>query len=109
MIVQKRELAFIKITLDHQIQLQDFREGFVNIYKDFESNIIPHKGDFISDTCFKDPYEHEVIDVVIDYQQNECGVMLKPIIVEHNEKEFLLQYVEMAELHGWYCPTKECL
>ncbi|WDU80050.1 hypothetical protein [Lysinibacillus sp. G01H] len=99
----------MKIVLNHQVQLKDFREGYVNIYKDFESNVIPHKGDYIADLCFKDPYEYEVIEVIINYQENECNVTLKPLIAAHNDKDFLLRYVEMSEHHDWYCPTKEYL
>lgn len=36
-------------------------------YKTFESNVIPHKGDQIADSVFKDPYEYEVVDVTINY------------------------------------------
>ncbi|AVK95621.1 hypothetical protein FCT18_21260 [Lysinibacillus sphaericus] len=99
----------MKIVLNHQIQLQDYRKGYVDIYKDFESDVIPRKGDFIADTCFKDPYQYEVIEVIISYQENECNVSLKPIKVEHNDKDFLLRYVEMSELHNWYCPSKKYL
>lgn len=99
----------MEIKISHQIQLKDFRQGLVNLYKTFESNVIPHKGDFITDSCFKDPYEHEVIEVIIDYQENKCYVTLKPIVAETNDKQALINYVKMAELHGWECPIKDVL
>lgn len=96
----------MKIVLTHQIQLKDYRNGFVNIYKEFESDVVPHKGDYISDSCFKDPYEHEVVEVIINYRENECTVSLKPIVANSDDRAVLRNYVEMSELHDWYCPTK---
>lgn len=105
----REEVSILQITLSQQVQLKDFRKGYVNIYKIFESNVIPHKGDFIADSCFKDPYEYEVVEVIINYQENTCYVQLNSIIAELNDKQVLKNYVEMAELHGWECNTKEYL
>lgn len=99
----------MNIILSQAVMLEDFRKGHVNIYKEFTSNVIPHKGDYITDTCFKDPYEFEVVQVVLNYQQDECMVYLPPIIIESDDKQALLNYVNMTELHNWSCPTKETI
>lgn len=99
----------MKITLSQQISLEDFRKGFVNIYKYFDSAVIPHKGDLITDSLYKDPNEHEVVEVVIDYQNNECLVRLEMIKLESNDSKDLKKFVDLAELHGWECAIKDVL
>lgn len=93
----------MKIILMQQIQLEDFRKGWRNITKEFESNIVPHKGDLISDSVWKDPYEYEVVEININYSENECYVSLAPIKLETNDIEHLKKYTEMTKLHHWEC------
>lgn len=71
------------------------------VNKSFESNIIPRKGDFLADSAFKDPYEYEVGQVIIDYAQNLCIVYLAPVELNGDSKERLEQEVEMYKLHNW--------
>lgn len=107
MVLGRRDI--LKVVLSQHIRLSDFRDGHTNIYKEFESSVIPHKGDFITDTCFDDPYEYEVVEVVVNYQHDECLVHLSPIVIESNDNQAILKYVNMAELHDWECPTKETI
>ncbi|MBZ9688382.1 hypothetical protein G9F72_018800 [Clostridium estertheticum] len=96
----------MKIILSQQITLGDFRKGLRNVTKTFESNVVPHKGDFISDSVWKDPYEYEVQEVNINYQQDECYVQLPLIKLETNDKESLKGYIEMTRLHEWVCAVE---
>lgn len=68
--------------------------------KEIETNIIPHKGDFIEDSLWKNPYEYEVIETLINYSENYCMVTVK----EYNDKIPLNrkdEFARIAELHGW--------
>lgn len=89
------------IILIQQINLKDIDNGFRQIQKKFNSNIIPHKGDYISDGAFDDPDEYEIINVIIDYQENYVQVWLEPINLETNDKGDLEKYVEMTKLYNW--------
>ena len=91
----------MKISVSQTISLNDFREGHFIIRKEFESNVIPHKGDFLVDSVWKDPYEYEVVEVQIDYSKDACYVTLSMITFDHNNKEDLKQWHDMVKLHGW--------
>ena len=76
----------MKITLSQGILVNERSkeiDEFANIVKTIESDVIPHKGDFISDSLYGEfnIYEYEVTDVVISYTDNCCQVDLEPMIV----------------------------
>jgi len=91
------------IQIRQQIQLKHDIRAFREVYKEFESNCIPHKGDFISDPAFKEPYEYEVIETTIDYNNETCYVAIKPFVIESEKatKDDVIDYVKMMMLHGW--------
>ena len=91
----------MKIILTQVISLQTYGEGYFNMKKEFESEVIPHIGDKITDLVWSDPYEYPVVDVVIDYQQKICTVTLEQIQFEHNDKEYLKRWYDMVKSHGW--------
>lgn len=93
----------MNIILAQSIQLEDLKKGCRIITKEFQSNVIPHKGDLIYDSLWEDPYEYEVIEIIINYENDECSVTLAPRKLETNEMECLKEYVEMSKLHGWKC------
>lgn len=93
----------MKITLNQIIALKNINQGFRCIEKSFESNIIPHKGDFINDSLWKDPYEYEIGQVTIDYSKNSCEVQLHAIFLESTDENDVKEYVKIAKLHGWKC------
>lgn len=93
----------MKITLMQQVLLKDKINTFRDIYKEFESNVIPHKGDMICDPVWKEPYEYEVIGVSINYNENNCYVRLPFIELESNDEKCVKEYIKMAKLHGWKC------
>ena len=68
--------------------------------KEVETNVIPHKGDLIEDSLFKDPGEYEVIETTINYQENYCYVLLKQYenVFPVERKDELKR---IAELHDW--------
>lgn len=89
----------MKICISQQIiPKSDFRE-FKQISKEFESNIIPHKGDKIADRFYKEPYEYDVVECTIDYQENKCYVTLASINVE--TKDEVNEQIKISKLHGW--------
>ncbi|NFI05958.1 hypothetical protein FC959_16620 [Clostridium botulinum] len=89
----------MKIRLAQLISLNPVSKGCFSMNKEFESDIIPHAGDKIGDSVWKDPYEHEVIEVVINYQENICYVTLESI--ELASIQWLDEWREMVKLHGW--------
>jgi hypothetical protein len=91
----------MKIRLSQVISLKTYSEGTISISKEFQSNIIPHKGDMIGDSVWKDPYEHEVDEVIIDYSQDTCFVSLEMIKMDHDNIEVLKEWKQMVKLHGW--------
>lgn len=88
----------MKICISQQIIPKDIN-CFKHISKEFESNVIPHVGDKISDSFFKDPHEYDVVECIINYQEDECYVSLSPLNVE-TESQVNYQ-VEIAKAHGW--------
>ncbi|HOQ17303.1 MAG TPA: hypothetical protein PLL17_09950 [Defluviitaleaceae bacterium] len=91
----------MKIKITQHMQLADFNNGWTTISKTFNSNVIPHKGDMLTDTFWKDPYEYEVTEVVISYQFDECYVSVKPLVIRSNKRDVLIKYIEKAKLAGW--------
>lgn len=93
------------IQIRQQIKVKNDIRAIKEPYKEFESDIILHKGDFFTDSAFKDPYEHEVTEVTVSYQENTCYVHITPVVFEFenaNEKH-VDEYVKMMALHGWKC------
>lgn len=86
-----------------QIQLEEDIRSYRTIAKSFDSNVIPHKGDFISDTAFIDPYEYEVIDVTFSDTEDECYVSLSPVVIQTGDINQLKSYIEMTSWHKWEC------
>lgn len=96
----------MKIILMQSVQLMASNDKIHNartVMKELESNVIPHKGDFISDSFYKDPYEYEVVEVTINYQENECYVSIAPIVLNSSDIELLRKWIEIAKLHKWTC------
>lgn len=89
----------MKIIVYQQIIPKDNEREFKQIHKIFESNIIPHKGDKIADSFFKDPYEYEVADCTIDYQDDKCYIDLFPMKVSSVDQ--VSQQVDISKLHKW--------
>ncbi len=88
----------MKIYISQQIGIKGSKCP-VDIHKEFNSDIIPHAGDFISDPIWKDPYEYEVINVNINYEENECYVTVDKLNFEVDDFD---KYVkDCAKLHGW--------
>lgn len=89
------------IKLSQNVFLKDRPRTFRTAHKSFDSNVIPRKGDFISDTAFKAPYEHEVVEVTIDYQDDVCYVSLHSVEIESEDEAAVLRYLEIYKMHDW--------
>ena len=68
--------------------------------KTYESMMIPHKGDFVEDPLWKDPYEYEIEHVIFDYYENTCYVSVSPFVPKI-PKDRMYEFEHIAELHGW--------
>ncbi|WP_214770837.1 hypothetical protein [Exiguobacterium sp. s133] len=91
----------MKIVLYQTVHLKTFNKGSTVLTKFFESNTIPHKGDFIEDSIWKAGDDQEVQSVVINYQKNVCYVNLSPVTLNTEDKVKLTEYENMAKLHEW--------
>ena len=90
----------MKIILSQVIGLKESKRDCFLIKKEYESNIIPQVGWEIYDSLWKDPSEYEVIQVILNYKNNECQVALSSIKLEGN-KEYLKEWYDLVKLHGW--------
>ncbi|MDR9854911.1 hypothetical protein RJP21_14955 [Paenibacillus sp. VCA1] len=97
----------MKIIIMQQIQLDSSNRDLRNVYREFESNVIPHIGDFISDSAYKDPAEYEVAKVSINYYRDECYVSLYPVIIYSTNPADIDKVAKMMQSHGWTCPSLE--
>jgi hypothetical protein len=91
------------IIVIQEVQLKDIGSGFKQIRKTFNSNIIPRKGDYISDILWEEPDKYEVTQVIINYQEAHVQVWVQPIRLETNDKEALEKYNEKAKSYKWEC------
>lgn len=68
--------------------------------KTVETDVIPHKGDSIEDSLWKDPGEYEVVETIINYQERFCYVTVQnyKYVVPQSRKE---EFKKIAESHGW--------
>lgn len=94
----------MRITLSQQVLLKGRPNTFRTAYKHFESNVIPHEGDKVADSAFKDPYEFEVVNVIINYQDNTCHVSLRMIEIDSDNEKDIEGYLEIYRLHDWDYP-----
>ena len=95
----------MKIRIVQQVSLVDRPETFKNVFRDFESDVIPHKGDFIADAAFKDPDEYQVHSVSIDYDANLVQVMIYRLELDTEDEEAVGEYILKMKKHGWECNT----
>ena len=87
----------MRIQLIQYIQTKD--DNFPHpIYKYFDSDIIPHKGYYISDSIWTETTQYKVDEVVIDYATNKCTITLEKC--EEEWKTFAA-FLDMAKLHKW--------
>lgn len=77
------------------------KSEYTNIMKKFESNVIPHKGDYIEDSVWKDPFEYQVEEITINYEESECYVELPEVLINSNDRKDLDDYVENSKSYGW--------
>lgn len=68
------------------------------IYKYFDSDIIPHKGDYICDSVWSDTTQYKVDEVIIDYASNRCTVTVEKCV---EEWDTFAAFLNMAKLHNW--------
>ncbi len=72
------------------------------VFKEFETTLVPRKGELILDTAFKDPDEYEVIKVIYDFQNEKCSIDIAPYFLEGADKEKLEKHRDMyVQYHEW--------
>lgn len=90
----------MKIQLwQHVVPEKDYREFFV-ISKEYNSNIVPHFGDLITDDFYKNPSEMKVSNVVFDYGRDICSVQIEDMVVPAL-LDPKLSWHGIAQSHGW--------
>lgn len=75
-----------------------------HIIKEYESNIKPCIGDKITDYLWEDG-ECEVVDVNINYMDNELYVTIAPYKVTN--REHYEEVLKAAKSHGWSVPSEK--
>lgn len=93
----------MKITICRTLWLKEIASKTRSVTKTFESEIVPHKGDYIYSSAFHRDEEVEVVQVFIDYENNECMVYLKPFSIDSEDMEHLKNLVDVYLLHDWEC------
>lgn len=89
----------MKIEIIQYVCFDNPNKNFRIISKTFDSNIIPNKGDFISDPLFKKDDGYEVKNININYSRNICYITISPYPIQTEEE--LKDYVQIAKLHDW--------
>jgi len=69
------------------------------MWKKFNSDIIPHKGDFIKDPVWDSPEEYKVIETIIDYNNDICYVLVCEIAEDIEDIDHFIK--TCAKPHGW--------
>nr|WP_300004490.1 hypothetical protein [Tissierella sp.] len=95
----------MKIRIVQQVYLVDKPDTFKNVYKEFDSSIIPHKGDFITDRAFKNPDEYEVHSISLDYDADLAQVLIHSVELASDKEESIKEYITMMKRYGWICKT----
>ncbi|GIP54737.1 hypothetical protein [Paenibacillus vini] len=75
------------------------------LIKSFAAQPIPSVGFKIKDIAFRGPSEYEVVNVVINYENEECWVHLEPVYLESNDPEDLKDFIREYLMRGWECPV----
>lgn len=89
----------MKITICQEVKILGDKTPY-NWRKTYEAMIIPHEGDYIEDSLWKDPYEYKVFRVTINYSAGECLVEVEKYADEIPE-ERKDDFAHIANLHGW--------
>lgn len=89
----------ILIEISQQINVEGERIPRT-ICKKFESSIVPSLGMKIEDVGWKNPYNYEVTEVIINYNENTAFVTVAPYvnIVPANKIE---EFLKIEENCGW--------
>jgi hypothetical protein len=101
MVTNSKGSGYMRIVIEQQIMLKDISSSFRPVYKFFDSNVVPHVGDKIGDGAYKDPYEYEVVEVILDYNEDKAYVTLHVIELESEDRNLVAEWVNMFKLHGW--------
>ena len=95
----------MKITITQQVKIEG--DNFPHSWrKEYGERIaIPHKGDLLESSLWKDPYEYEVIEVLYDYEEDLCSITVAPYAITI-PKSRMEEFNHMANLHGWVTSWK---
>ena len=89
----------MKIHVSQQVNVEG--ENFPRtMYKEFESSIIPSLGMRIEDIGWKKPYDYEVVEVIINYEENRVFVS----VAQYNNvipADKIENFFEIQKHCGW--------
>ena len=88
------------LIVSQRIKIKSSRVPYSIQKKYGEQSIIPRIGDKLEDTVWKDPYEYEVTEIVLNYQDRTCYVEVAPLEGEIPEEK-MEEFAEMVKTHGW--------
>ena len=89
----------MKIILSQLVEIENDR--FPHHWdKEYESTVVPMIGMKICDPLWKDPYEYEVTEVIINYESDECYVSLAKYDITIPQDR-ASESAHMASLQGW--------
>ncbi len=110
--MERKGVEKMKIVLRQYVGIKGKNYTNRGVSKTFENNVIPHVGMFIADSAYKEPYEHEVEEVVVNYDDNTCYVLLKAHEIEadkeisgEEEKQVVHYHLDVFKTHGWEVPS----
>lgn len=83
------------------VQVFDIGEYLLKVSKKIESNFVPRKGDFISDSAFEGEV-HEVAQVNIDLELQTCTVVLATVILPGNYITETQKIADVYGPHNWF-------
>lgn len=102
----------LNIIIRQYVGIKGKNHTYRGVSKEFESNVIPHAGMFIADSAYKEPYEHVVEEVIVNYDDNACYVLVKPHEIEadkeiskEEEQKVVQYYLDVFKTHGWKVPS----
>ena len=85
---------YVKLQFKNSLQFRFLR-------KEYESNCIPHTGDYIEDPYFAEPDGFEIARTIINYRDDYCNVYVKPFVINDDNEAQMEQQIELAMAKNW--------
>lgn len=87
------------IYIIQEVRLENNLKSRKQIYKKFQADFVPRRGDFIDDLSFHEA--HEVDYLVLNYESMVCHVYLKPVELPNKTEEAVNDYIRICQQNSW--------